>query len=94
MEKIEFKEFYTDEDNPVILKMKNSLRWIVFNVPDCGTVSGFPRLILNFIIVFMTAFIFSQLLLSRANIFEFLIGSMIAGFVGGLFFIKTFSLGS
>ena len=93
MEKIKFKEFYTDEDNPIILKIKNFLRWIVFNVPDCGTVTGFPRLILNFVIVFITAYIFSQLLLGRANIFEFLIGSTIAGFVGGLFFIKTFSLG-
>jgi len=93
MEKIEFKEFYTDEDNPLILKMKNSFKWIVFNVPDAGMVTGFPRLIINFIIIFLSAFIFSQLLLGRTNIFEFLLGSILSGFMGSIFFMKTFALG-
>ena len=93
MEKIEFKEFYTDEDNPLILKMKNFFRWIIFNVPDCGMVTGFPRLIINFAIIFMTAYVFSMLLLGKSNIFEFLLGSIIAGFMGSIFFMKTFALG-
>jgi len=93
MEKIEFKEFYTDEDNPLILKMKNFFKWVIFNVPDCGMITGFPRLIINFVIIFITAYIFSLLLLGKTNIFEFMTGSIIAGFAGSIFFAKTFALG-
>ena len=91
MEKIEFREFYADEYNPLILKFKKALRWIFIYVPDCGSVTGFPRIMLNFLIVMITAYLAMQFLMGRENIIELILGTMFSGFIGGVFFMKTFS---
>lgn len=91
MEKIEFRELYADQYNPSILKIKNILKWIIIYVPDCGTVTGFPRIMLNFFIVMITAYLAMQFVMGRENIIELLLGTMFSGFIGGVFYMKTFS---
>ncbi len=91
MEKIEFRELYADNYNPFIVKIKDTLKWIILYVPDCGTVTGLPRILLNFFIVMITAYLAMQFIMGRESIIELILGTMFSGFIGGVFYMKTFS---
>ena len=90
--RIEFKEFYEDGYNPIILGIKEKLRWIVLNVPDCGSLTGFPRYAANVFVLMLSGYVLSGFVLGKDSLLGFLVSGTIAGYVGGLFFIKTFAL--
>lgn len=88
MERIDWREFYDDAYNPIVLKIKNALKWIIFNVPDCGQVTGFPRIMINLFIMGTVSYILMQFLTGQAGIIEMYLSSLATGLIGSAFFLK------
>lgn len=88
---LDWREFYDDQYNPVVLKMKNSLKWIIFNVPDCGSVTGPLRIMLNIFIMGTISYILMQTLTGHMGLIDMYLSALFSGLIGSIFFIRSSS---
>lgn len=86
------KPLYSEEYNPAIRLFKRLCQWAIFNVPDASLLDGTARLIVNIIVVFLTAGVAFSAVLYARNPLELFIFLWMASWIPGIAFIRTVAM--